>query len=149
MLQLVTHLIHIIATCVSLGGLFYSRMVLWPNLKYIPEEARDAYLAKMVRRYGIIKWIGIILITFTGVVQWLDIYPQVEHKMAYLFAFVFKMMGAGGLLTITSMLALPLEAFTPIRKRRAFWSAMNLFFGLMILIGAALMRSIRNGDWPV
>ena len=141
--QLICHILHIAATCTSLGGLFYSRMVLWPNLQYVPEEAREQYLNKMIRRYGIIKWIGMGIIIVTGIIQWLDIYPSVVDKDAYLMAFGLKMFAALGLFSITFLLALPNERMKGMQKNRAFWSGMNILCGLMVLVGAALMRAAR------
>jgi uncharacterized membrane protein len=144
-IQLACHILHIAATCTSLGGLFYSRMVLIPNLKYIPETTREIYLDKMIKRFAYIKWTGVIVVAFTGVIQWMDIYPQVEDKNGYLIAFLIKMVGAAGLFTITFLLALPAERLKGMQKHRAFWSAVNIICGLTILIGAAMMREVRNG----
>jgi uncharacterized membrane protein len=146
-MQLFYPVLHIAATCTSLGGLFYARMVLIPNLQYVPEPARETYLAKMIKRYGYIKWTGVTIITITGILQWLDIYPQVSNKENYLLAFVLKMAGAVGLFLITFLLALPNAKLGRMQKHRAFWSGINIICGLTILIGAALMRAIRNGEF--
>jgi uncharacterized membrane protein len=143
MIQLIVHILHIAATCTSLGGLFYARMVLQPNLKLVPAEARDAYLAQMMRRFGYIKWAGVTVIAITGIVQWLDIYPDVADKQAYLLAFLVKMIGAIGLFSITFLLALPAEPLKGMQRKRAFWAGVNIVCGLMILTGAALMRAAR------
>ncbi len=145
--QLICHILHIITTCTSLGGLFYSRIVLVPNLKYIPENDRELYLKKMIRRFAYVKWAGVIVVVTTGTIQWFDIYPQVVDKYHYLLAFALKMIGALGLFLITFLLAVPAEILKGMQKRRAFWSALNILCGLTILIGAALMRSIRNGSF--
>jgi len=145
MIQLVVHILHIAATCTSLGGLFYARMVLLPNMQYIPEPVRENYLHKMMRRYGYIKWTGVTVIAITGVVQWLHIYPQVQDKYHYLLAFALKMLGAAGLFFITFLLALPNEKLKGMQRNRAFWAGLNILCGLMILTGAALMRMVRLG----
>ena len=145
-IQLICHILHIASTCTSLGGLFYSRMVLIPNLKFVPEEVRDAYLNTMIRRFGYIKWTGVIIVAITGIIQWIDIYPGVSDKSNYLIAFVIKMIGAIGLFTITFLLALPDERLKGMQKHRAFWAGVNIICGLTILIGAALMRMVRNGE---
>ncbi len=75
-IQLICHILHIAATCTSLGGLFYSRMVLLPNMQYVPEPARDNYLRKMIQRYAYIKWIGVLVVLLTGIIQWLDFILQ-------------------------------------------------------------------------
>jgi uncharacterized membrane protein len=141
--QLVIHILHIAATCTSLGGLFYSRMVLLPNLAYVPAGVREAYLKKMINRFAWIKWTGVGVIAVTGIMQWLDVYPGVTDKTGYLVAFAVKMAGATGLFTITFMLAVPDDRFKGMQKRRAFWAGMNIACALTILIGAALMRSVR------
>lgn len=146
MLQLICHILHIAATCTSLGGLFYSRMVLLPNLQYIPENSRQVYLSKMIRRFAYIKWTGVFTVALTGVVQWLDIYPAITDKTNYLMAFAIKMSGAIGLFTITFLLALPNEKVKGMQRHRAFWAGLNILCGLIILIGAALMRHVRNGS---
>jgi uncharacterized membrane protein len=145
-LQLICHILHIASTCTSLGGLFYSRMVLLPNLKFVPDEARETYLNKMIRRFAYIKWTGVIVVCITGIIQWIGIYPGVLDKSGYLIAFAVKMIGAVGLFTITFLLALPDERLKGMQRHRAFWAGINLICGLTILIGAALMRAIRNGD---
>lgn len=143
--QLICHILHIAATCTSLGGLFYSRMVLLPNMESVPVEAREMYLSKMIRRFAIIKWTGMTVIVVTGLIQWFDIYPTVADKTNYLLAFTLKMAGALGLFSITFLLALPNEKLKDMQKHRAFWSGVNIVCGLVILIGAALMRQVRMG----
>ena len=144
--QLICHILHIAATCTSLGGLFYSRMVLLPNMKYVPEAAREEYLNKMIKRFAYIKWTGVIVVALTGVVQWLDVFPDVADKSQYLIAFAIKMVGAFGLFSITFLLALPNERLKGMQRHRAFWSGLNILCALTILVGAALMRAIRNGQ---
>jgi uncharacterized membrane protein len=146
MMPLIAHILHIAATCTSLGGLFYSRMVLLPNLHYVPEEARAMYLDQMIKRFAYIKWIGVGVVAVTGIIQWLDIYPMVVNQSAYLFAFAIKMVGAFGLFAITFLLALPDERLKQMQKRRAFWAGLNILCAFTILVGAALMRAIRNGQ---
>jgi uncharacterized membrane protein len=145
-LQLICHIFHIASTCTSLGGLFYSRMVLLPNMKYIPEESRESYLNKMIKRFGYIKWTGVIVVALTGIIQWIDVYPNVTDKSNYLIAFSIKMIGAIGLFSITFLLVLPNERLKGMQRHRAFWAGLNIICGLTILIGAALMRAIRNGE---
>lgn len=142
-LEFICHIIHIAATCTSFGGLFYSRVVLLPNLRYLPEPARTDYLNRMIKRFGYVKWIGVTAIVITGIVQWLYIYPTVKDTDRYLIAFLVKMIGAVGLLSITLMLAVPNPRFLGMQKQRAFWSGLNLVCALLILVGAAWMREIR------
>lgn len=142
-LEFICHIIHIAATCTSFGGLFYSRVVLLPNLRYLPEPARTDYLNRMIKRFGYVKWIGVTAIVITGIVQWLYIYPTVKDTDRYLIAFLVKMIGAVGLLSITLMLAVPNPRFLGMQKQRAFWSGLNLVCALLILAGAAWMREIR------
>ena len=146
-LQLVCHILHIASTCTSLGGLFYSRMVLLQNMKYVPEEAREYYLNKMIKRFAYIKWTGVIVVALTGVIQWIDVYPGVIDKSSYIVAFSVKMIGAIGLFSITFLLALPNERLKGMQRHRAFWAGLNILCGLTILIGAALMRTIRIGNF--
>lgn len=143
MIQLIIHILHIAATCTSLGGLFYARVVLQPSLKLVPAEARDTYLVQIMRRFGYIKWTGVCIIAVTGVIQWLDIYPGVANKDAYLVAFLIKMVGAIGLFSITFLLALPMKQLRGMQQSRAFWAGLNILCGLLILTGAALMRAAR------
>ena len=144
MIPLIIHILHIAATCVSLGGLFYARVVLLPNLALVPEAARENYLKAMMRRFGYIKWTGVAIITITGIIQWLSIYPMVQDKYHYLLAFLLKMLGAIGLFSITFLLALPSQQLKGMQQNRAFWAGLNIVCGLMILTGAALMRMIRQ-----
>ena len=146
MLQLICHILHIAATCTSLGGLFYARMVVVPNLHYVPEVARALYMKEMLKRFAYIKWSGVTVVVVTGIVQWLDIYPVVANKTHYLLAFALKMVGALGLFSITFLLALPNERLKNMQQHRAFWAGVNIICDLTILIGAALMRAIRNGQ---
>jgi uncharacterized membrane protein len=143
--QLIAHILHIASTCTSLGGLFYSRMVLIPNLQFVPENAREIYLNKMIKRFAIIKWIGVVVVVTTGIIQWVDIYPTVVDKHTYLIAFAIKMIAALGLFSITFLLALPDERLKGMQKHRKFWAGINIICGLTILIGAAWMRQIRIG----
>jgi arginine exporter protein ArgO len=120
-------------------------MVLIPNLKYIPDEAREVYLNKTIQRFAYIKWTGVIIVIMTGIIQWFDIYPGVVNKEGYLMAFALKMIAAVGLFVITFMLALPDERLKGMQRNRKFWSGLNLICALLILIGAALMRAVRSG----
>jgi len=143
MLQLICHVLHIAATCTSLGGLFYARAVLWPSLPSLPEHEREVFLAIMIRRFAAIKWTGVAVVAITGIVQWIDIYPTIKSPWHYTLAFGVKMIGAGGLFTITFLLALPGERLRGMQQYRGILSAVNIACGLVILVGAALMRSMR------
>jgi uncharacterized membrane protein len=132
--------LHIAATCTSLGGLFYARMVLWPNLERLPEAERGPFLQAMIRRYAWIKWSGVAVVAATGVIQWILSGPHVTDRALYVTWFAVKMAGAVGLFTITALLALP--GFEGMKARRAFWSGLNILCGLTILVGAALMRTV-------
>lgn len=133
--------LHIAATCTSLGGLFYARMVLWPNLDLLEEPLRTQFLNAMIRRFAAIKWVGVTVVGVTGVFQWLKIFPTVTHKELYVTYFIIKIIGGVGLFGITFLLALPDERLKGMQRHRGFWSAVNIACGLTILIGAALMRS--------
>jgi len=149
-LLLINRVLHIAATCTSLGGLFYARMVLLPCLQVLAEPERGVFLAQVIRRFAYIKWTGVTVVAVTGVIQWTQVYPHVSQTQVYphvsqqrlyLFYFMIKMMGALGLFSITFLLALPSDALRRMQARRAFWSAVNIVCGLTILIGAALMRT--------
>ncbi|MEP6705941.1 MAG: hypothetical protein ABJC05_00395 [Pyrinomonadaceae bacterium] len=141
-LLLLCRVLHIAATCTSLGGLFYARMVLWPTLDELPRPERETFLTNAIRRFAYIKWAGVTVVAVTGVIQWLWTYPYVINQQRYLAYFAIKMIGAFGLFSITFLLALPAERLQGMQKHRAFWSAVNITCGLTILIGAALMRSL-------
>lgn len=142
LLLVACRVLHIAATCTSLGGLFYARMVLWPTLPQLAEPERDAFLKAMIRRYAYIKWSGVAVVAVTGVLQWSFTWPHVVDKPLYVTYFVLKMAGAVGLFTITGLLALPARRLEGMREHRALWSGLNILCGLTILIGAALMRTV-------
>lgn len=139
---LVCRVLHIAATCTSLGGLFYARMVLWPTLDILPDPERQRFLSNAIRRFAYIKWSGVTVVAVTGIIQWVLTYPYVLNQQAYLVYFGIKMAGAIGLFSITFLLALPAEKLHGMQKHRAFWSGLNIICGLTILVGAALMRSV-------
>ena len=141
-LHFVFRVLHIAATCTSLGGLFYARMVLWPSLDVLGPAERETFLSTAIRRFAYIKWTGVIVVAVTGIFQWLWTYPHVLNQRLYLIYFAIKMVGAFGLFSITFLLALPAERLSRMQSHRAFWSALNIICGLTILIGAALMRSL-------
>jgi uncharacterized membrane protein len=141
-LLLACRVLHIAATCTSLGGLFYARMVLWPTLPDLPPPERELFLRSAIRRFAYIKWSGVIVVVLTGVIQWVFTWPLVADKSLYVFYFIVKMSGAAGLFSITALLALPITRLEGMRERRAFWSGLNILCGLMILVGAALMRTV-------
>ena len=141
-LLLLCRVLHIAATCTSLGGLFYARMVLWPALDILPAAERESFLSQAIRRFAYIKWTGVIVVAITGVIQWLWTYPHVVDASLYIIYFSVKMAGAVGLFSITFLLALPAERLHGMQKHRAFWSGLNVVCGLTILIGAALMRTV-------
>ena len=141
-LMLLCRVLHIAATCTSLGGLFYARMVLWPTLDILPAPERESFLSQAIRRFAYIKWTGVTVVAITGVIQWLWIYPHVVDGNLYIIYFSIKMAGAVGLFSITFLLALPAEKLHGMQRHRAFWSGLNIVCGLTILIGAALMRTV-------
>ena len=142
-IEVICRVLHIAATCTSLGGLTYARFVLLPNIEFVPEPERALFLAKMIRRYAYIKWTGVTVVAVTGIIQWLRVYPAVLDKSQYIVCFAIKMAGAIGLFSITFLLALPMERLKGMQRHRLFWSGLNVVCGLTILIGAALMRSVR------
>ncbi|MFO1519340.1 MAG: hypothetical protein U1F57_06740 [bacterium] len=139
---LLCRVLHIAATCTSLGGLFYARMVLWPTLPQLPSAEREAFLAASIRRFALIKWTGVTVVAVTGILQWYFLWPHVTDHSLYVTYFGIKMVGAVGLFSITFLLALPVEKLRGMQNHRAFWSGLNLLCGLTILIGAALMRTV-------
>lgn len=139
----ILRVLHIAATCTSLGGLFYARAVLWPALEVLPEPARAIFLRRAIRRFAVVKWTGVAVVVATGIAQWVRLYPAVADRPLYLCCFGLKMAGAAGLFSITLMLALPAEAFAGMQRRRAFWAGLNVACGVTILVGAALMRAVR------
>ncbi len=143
-LAVVIRVLHIAATCTSLGGLFYARMVLWPALELLAVGERERFLRRAIHRFAYIKWTGVAVVAVTGVAQWLRTYPQVLDKGLYVGYFALKMVGAVGLFSITALLALPDERVDGMQRRRGFWSAVNIFCGLTILVGAALMRTVAR-----
>ena len=143
-LAVVTRVLHIAATCTSLGGLFYARMVLWPSLELLPVGERERFLRRAIRRFAYVKWTGVAVVAVTGVAQWLRTYHQVLDKGLYVAYFALKMVGAVGLFSITALLALPDERLGGMQRRRGFWSAVNILCGLTILVGAALMRAVAR-----
>ena len=145
-LLLLCRVLHIAATCTSLGGLFYARMVLWPTLDQLPESERESFLSSSIRRFAYIKWTGVIVVAVTGVIQWLWTYPQVLDQKLYILYFGIKMIGAVGLFSITFLLALPVEKLRGMQKQRALWSGLNIVCALTILVGAALMRTVARVD---
>lgn len=143
MMEVICRVLHVAATCTSLGGLTYARFVLLPNLELVPEPQRATFLAKMIRRYAFIKWTGVTVVATTGIIQWFRTYPAVLDKNQYIACFALKMVGAIGLFSITFLLALPIERLKGMQQHRLFWSGLNILCGLTILIGAALMREVR------
>lgn len=141
-LQLIFRVLHIGATCTSLGGLFYARMVLWPTLDVLGPTERETFLSAAIRRFAYIKWSGVTVVAVTGIFQWFWTYPYVQNQRLYLIFFGIKMIGAVGLFSITFLLALPVEQLERMQLSRAFWSGLNIVCGLTILVGAALMRSL-------
>jgi uncharacterized membrane protein len=144
-IPLLCRVLHIAATCTSLGGLFYARTVLWPTLESLPPDERERFLKSAIRRFAYIKWAGVTVVAVTGVIQWLYTYPFVLDPKLYVIYFTIKMVGAFGLFSITFLLALPAEKLRGMQEHRAFWSALNIICGLTILVGAALMRSVAKG----
>lgn len=138
----ICRVLHIASTCTSLGGLFYARMVLLPNLDTLPPDVREEFLARMIKRFAYIKWVGVTVVAVTGVIQFLWIFPLIVDKWSYLVFFAIKMIGAFGLFSITFLLALPADKLQRMRGNRAFWSGLNIACGLTILVGAALMRTV-------
>ena len=141
---LIFRVLHIAATCTSLGGLFYARMVLWPTLDLLPDAERERFLSGAIRRFAYIKWTGVTVVAVTGIIQWLWTYPNVLDQQSYIVYFAIKMVGAIGLFGITFLLALPSDKLHGMQKRRAFWSGLNIVCGLMILVGAAMMRTVAR-----
>jgi uncharacterized membrane protein len=141
-LMLLCRVLHIAATCTSLGGLFYARTVLLPSLESLPAAERESFLSAAIRRFAYIKWTGVTVVAATGVLQWLRVYPTVTDKRLYAIYFAVKMVGAIGLFGITFLLAIPSERLHGMRARRGFWSALNIACGVTILVGAALMRTV-------
>jgi len=142
--SIVCRILHIAATCTSLGGLFYARIVLWPLIPTLPECEREPFLRRAIQRFAWIKWTGVTVVVVSGIIQWFIVWPSVTEPRRYVVYFFVKMLGALGLFSITFLLALPDERLRGMQRHRGFWSILNILCGLTILIGAALMRSVRH-----
>lgn len=87
----------------------------------------------MIRRYAVITWTGVTVVSLTGIIQWFFLWPLVTNRSLYVLYFGIKMAGAVGLFSITAALALPAERLKRMQRNRGFWSALNIACGLTIL----------------
>lgn len=143
-LEVAIRVLHIAATCTSLGGLVYARAVLWPSLRSLPAQHRETMLTAAIRRFAYIKWGGVLVVAVTGIVQWALVWPTIIDRTLFIVFFAIKMVGAVGLFSITFLLTLPTDRVEGMRARRGFWAALNVLCGLTILVGAALMRTVAR-----
>lgn len=141
--MLFVRVLHVAATCTSLGGLVYARAVMLPAASRLPPGERDLVLSASILRFAWIKWIGVAVVAITGIIQMSATLATIagDARMTYLACFALKMLGAIGLFTITFLLAMPAGALRRMQTRRALWSTVNIACALVILVGAAAMRA--------
>ncbi len=63
-------LIHVLATIIWLGGMFFIAIVMVPVLRMLePPQIRIGVLSSTARRFRVVSWITIIVILVTGVLN--------------------------------------------------------------------------------
>jgi uncharacterized membrane protein len=132
-LALIARWLHIASVVTLIGGILYSRLVLWPSLGSLPADERKAMEETVARRFQPLVWIAISGLVLSGLYN-LMINPG--HSPRYHMLLGIK------LLLALHVFAVALLIVQPNNQRRGRLLTGTMISGLIVIAISAYLRLI-------
>jgi uncharacterized membrane protein len=148
LVNLVSRWLHILAAVTAVGGTVFIRLVLWPTLQQLPEDARRELHANLRRRWAPLVHgsIGLLLVTglFNIVVIEKNFHPPTHYHAWFgvKFLLALAVMGIGSILVGRSPAAEKMRANAP------FWITLNLLLAIGVILISGYLRSFHTQGLP-
>ena len=143
--DIIARILHIGSAIALLGGTFFFLVVVIPSLKVLDDGLRGSILQVARKRFYRISHPALLLLVLTGFYQYaqnIDIYRK-GNKAAINGLLGFKILLALTILTIVFGQTFGAIKACPIKMAR-----FNLAMGILIVIIAAIVRSLRLQALP-
>jgi len=134
--------LHVLGAVLAVGGVAFARLVLIPSAEGLDEEAREALMEGIHKRFRQVVALSIGLLLITGLYNvGIAAVAGSFSVSGYLYPMIFKLVLALVVFKIAFMLIVPGPAFSGVKAKRKTWLMVNLVLGaVVILLGAYLRR---------
>jgi uncharacterized membrane protein len=139
--MLLSRMLHILGAIILVGGVFYLRAVILPNVES-PGTDTDRQFGG--RRAAWAKWVGIatLLLLVTGLANYLYIIRSHERlASSYHMIAGMKMLSGIALFLLAALVAGRSPAAATIRQRMRFWLNVALLLGIITVALGSVLRT--------
>jgi uncharacterized membrane protein len=152
MAETIVNVIHLLATSVWIGGMYFIHFVLQPSMKAIDPHQAGMLMGGIAKRFSISAWVSILALIVTGLLKTPDgmlfetstdtgVTLTVKHVLVIAAVVVGLIIafGVGPAMrkNVPKPGAPPPEAFVRAQARLRVLSTTNLLLGLVIVVCAA------------
>jgi uncharacterized membrane protein len=150
----IVNVIHLLATSVWIGGMFFIHFVLQPSIKAIDPPQAGALMGGIAKRFSISAWISIIALIVTGLIKTpgdmlFDTSTDFGAALTVKHILILAAVAVGLVIAFVVGPAMrrnppkpgapPPEAFVRAQARLKALSTTNLLLGLAIVVCASLL----------
>ena len=131
--------IHLAAAVVGVGGIAFLVFLLIPSARVLLPEQRDLLLKKVLRRFRLVSWTVIVLLTASGLYNERAYYWELAWGRAWLLLTV-KIVLALLVFAVSLSLTLPLNVLARVRERREQWLVTAFTVAMVVILISAYLR---------
>lgn len=146
-LAVVLRVLHVLAAVAAAGGAMFQLVALHPALAGMDDAARRALRAQIVRRWGVVVVLAIIVLLLTGLVNFVAYaIPEMKNspaKMLYHGIFGLKFVAALAAFHSAAVLVLPGPRGERHRDKAGFWLKLMVSMFVVIIVCGAILRDLR------
>lgn len=138
-INIVLRVLHVGSAIALLGGTLFFLVVMLPSLRLMEEGLRDSVLQIARKRFYRIAHPALLLLVLTGFYnfsQYLDDYKKASKA-------VHGLLGVKILLALIILFIVFAQTFGVLKGCPKRWAKINLALGVVIVILAAIVRSLR------
>jgi len=141
-LPLVSHIVHVLAAVVLVGGVFYQRFVLLPIELAATEPVPTVTAAR--KRWAM--WVGMaaFFLLASGLYSIFNVVRSYEVPKYYHPLFGIKFLLAMAVFFLSSILAGRTEAAERFRQRQSLWMTLNVLAAIGIVILAGILSGAEK-----
>lgn len=150
-LPLISHIVHVVAAVVLVGGVFYQRFVLLPIELAATEPVPMVAAARS--RWAVWVAAAAFFLLASGLYSIFNVVSRYEVPKYYHPLFGIKFLLALGVFFLSSILAGRTESAERFRQRKSLWMTLNVLAAIGIVILAGVLsgaeKQPKNGQEPV
>lgn len=131
--------IHLAAAVVGVGGIAFLVFLLIPASRGLLPEQRELLMKKVLRRFRLVSWSVIVLLTGSGLYNVRAYYWELAWGRAWQMLTV-KIVLALLVFAVSLSLTLPFPVFARVRERREQWLATAFALAMVVVLISAYLR---------